>query len=192
MSFLLPFNDQDVLAFHKNSRWFLVWGAIMFILGALALSFTTFTTLFTIVLLGMLFMTVGVVILVDTFSFWLHKSTGFLIHFLMGLLYLALGFMFVKGPVWGSISLTLLLGVFYIVIGFFRIIFSLTLRAPKWGWNFLNGAVALLLGVLIMVQWPASSLFIIGLFVGIDLLIYGWAYMMAALAAGEMPKTKET
>jgi uncharacterized membrane protein HdeD (DUF308 family) len=65
--------------------------------------------------------------------------------------------------------------------GLLRVIFSLVVQFPAWPWVLLNGVVDLVLGVLILSGWPESSLWVIGLFVGIDLLFHGWSWMILAL-----------
>jgi uncharacterized membrane protein HdeD (DUF308 family) len=70
------------------------------------------------------------------------------------------------------------------VAGCFRIIVALSMRFPQWGWMLCNGVVTLILGLLIWRQWPGSALWIIGLFIGLDLIFTGWARVMLALAAG--------
>jgi uncharacterized membrane protein HdeD (DUF308 family) len=64
-----------------------------------------------------------------------------------------------------------------------RILFSLGANYPGWPWVLLNGVVDLVLGGLIWSGWPESSLWVIGLFVGIDLILHGWSWMSLALAA---------
>ncbi len=176
-------------AFGKNWGWFFIWGIALFILGLVAIGATTLTTLFSMIFLGSLLLIGGIVVIIDTFSFWWHKWSGFFLHSLIGILYCAMGVMFIKNPAVASISITLLLGIFYIIIGIFRTINSFSLKTPQWGWGFFNGLVSLLLGILILSSWPASGLFIIGLFVGIDLLFSGITYMMAALAARSLSKS---
>jgi uncharacterized membrane protein HdeD (DUF308 family) len=51
------------------------------------------------------------------------------------------------------------------------------------GWRLASSIITLLLGVLILLEWPASGLFIIGLFIGIDLIFTGWVYIVSALSA---------
>ncbi len=172
----------DLVAFSKNWGKFLVWGIILLILGLLAIGFATFTTLLSVIALGFFFFASGIVLIIDTLTFRQRKRKGFVIHLIMGVLYLLLGVVLIGNPIWASVSLTLFLGVFYLVLGLFRIFYSSYVQLPKWGWVLFNGVISLLLGLLILYHWPESSLFIIGLFVGIDLLFAGWAYIMAALA----------
>ena len=63
---------------------------------------------------------------------------------------------------------------------------SLDVRIPaeiihNWGWHALSGLITLLLGILVLAQWPVSGLWVIGLFVGIELLFYGGAWIALAL-----------
>lgn len=70
-----------------------------------------------------------------------------------------------------------MLAGFFIVGGTFRIIMALSERFPSWGWVAFNGAVTLLLGFLIWRQWPEASLWVIGTFVGIDLVLMGTNFL---------------
>ncbi|VVC75765.1 hypothetical protein AQUSIP_10590 [Aquicella siphonis] len=175
--------DQYLLAFGKNWVWFLLWGIAIAVLGLFAISATALTTLITVITLGLLLVLGGVVVIFDAFTFWRGKGSGFYLHVLMGILYLLAGSILIKNPLAGSVSITLLLGIAYIILGLFRVIYSLSMQMLRWGWSLFNGIITLLLGILIMANWPASSLFIIGLFVGIDLVFCGWAYIMVAIAA---------
>lgn len=163
------------------SRYFIL-GLALVVLGIFAIMQATFATLVSIVVLGFLIFFAGAVILVDTMGFWWDRWGGFFLHLIIALLYLAVGITLIMNPVEGSISLTLLLGIFYLVVGLVRIFFSASLRSPRWGWSLINGIITFILGVLILSSWPASSLFIIGLFIGIDMVFSGWAYIMASLA----------
>lgn len=165
-----------------------MWGLVLIVLGILAISATTLTTILSVFFLGLLILISGIVIIIDTFSFWWNKWYGFSLHLLMGILSSAGGILLITHPLSASIPLTLLLGILFILTGIIRIAYSTSLRSPRWGWIFISGMISLLLGILIMSNWPASSLYIIGLFVGIDLLFFGWAYVMAAFAARNLIK----
>ena len=185
MNYLLQVNDTELSAFNKNWGWFLVWGLILIGLGVAAISATTLSTIISIVILGALFFASGLIIIIDAFTFWRVKMRGFWWHLIIGLLYAFAGLVLLKSPLLGSISLTLVLGICFIFAGIVRIIYANMLKLPNWGWRLFNGILTLLLGVLIVAQWPASGLYIIGLFIGIDLVFSGWAYVMTALAARE-------
>jgi uncharacterized membrane protein HdeD (DUF308 family) len=72
--------------------------------------------------------------------------------------------------------------------GVFRIVGSLMYRFPQWGWVLFGGVLNLLLGILIWQQWPFSGFWVIGLFVGIDMIFNGWIWVMLALRLKSLPK----
>ena len=108
---------------------------------------------------------------------------GFALHLLTAGLYLIVGLFMIEDPVRAATVLTLLIMASFFVGGVLRVIFSLAVRFPAWPWVLLNGVVDLILGVLILNDWPESSLWVIGLFVGIDLLFHGWSWVILALTA---------
>lgn len=171
----------DHSAFGQNWGVFLTWGIVLAVLGFIAISAAIATTVITVVILGILLMLGGIVLLFDTFTYWRHKP-GFALHIMIGLLYLFGGIALIVHPVESSVSLTLLLGVLFLILGVIRMFFSFSLRSPQWGWGFFNGLLTFVLGILILSNWPEASLFIIGIFVGIDLLFCGLAYIVAALS----------
>jgi uncharacterized membrane protein HdeD (DUF308 family) len=83
----------------------------------------------------------------------------------------------------------MLMAIYFIVGGMFEVIAPLFMRLPDTGWHALNGVVSIVLGVLVLAQWPISGLWAIGLFVGIDLLFHGitwtaFAFALRSLAQG--------
>ena len=72
--------------------------------------------------------------------------------------------------------------MFFIVGGLFQLVGSFIVTSPGWGWQALDGAVTFLLGILLLAQWPVSGLWAIGLFIGIDLILYGCAWKALALS----------
>lgn len=188
MGFSTRFDDLHLPVFGKNWLRFFLWGIALVVLGIVAIYASTFATLLSVVLIGFLIFFGGSVLLIDTLSFWWGRWGSFFWHLLAAILYLGVGAVLILNPLEGSISLTLLLGVFYVVIGLTRIFLSSSSQMPQWGWSLVNGLITFTLGVLILASWPASSLFIIGLFVGIDLVFSGLNYMMLALAARRVSK----
>lgn len=183
MSLSFRFHDHHLPVFSNNWRRFLFWGIALVILGLVAISASAFTTLISVVALGFVFFAGGLIIAADTFTFWWNKWGGFFLHLIVALLYLYVGITLIGQPVESAGAITMLLGLFYLVIGAFRIGTSASLQMPGWGWSLTSGIIAFILGVLIITNWQEASFFIIGLFVGIDLVVVGWTYIMAALAA---------
>jgi len=99
------------------------------------------------------------------------------------LLYLIAGWVLASRPGIGALTLTLVIAVSLVVQGAFRIGAALSTRMDGWGSLLLSGIITLVLGLMIWNQWPLSGLWVIGLFVGIDILFYGWWLVSLALTA---------
>ncbi len=104
----------------------------------------------------------------------------------MGVLYVVLGLFFLRDPGDALLSMTLLLACVLMVGGLFRIIGSVMYHFPHWGWTLGGGIINLVLGIMIWQQWPVSGLWVIGLFVGIDLIFTGWTWVMLALSVKKL------
>ncbi len=182
MAHYFKVSHYDLNTFHKNWGWILFWGVSLVILGMLAISASVFTTLISVIFLGGVLLASGMVMTINSFQYWLHKP-GFMSHLLVALLYIVAGLLLMFTPIASAFSLTVLMAVFFIAMGFFRIIASAAFQLPNWGWSFLSGIITLLLGIVILAQLPSSGFYIIGLFVGIDLFIWGWAFIMLSILA---------
>jgi uncharacterized membrane protein HdeD (DUF308 family) len=95
--------------------------------------------------------------------------------------------MVVANPGATAVALTLLIAMFLIFGGIFRIVASISVRYPNWGWILLHGVVNVVLGIMIWREWPVSGLWIIGLFLGIELIFNGWSLVMLGFAARSLP-----
>lgn len=165
----------------ENWGWFLALGIFLIILGTVGVASAVYTTFITIFFLGVLLAAGGIAKLI--YSFWAKKWSGFFLSLLVGILYLVAGGILLYKPVQSAAALTLLMGWMFIVSGLFKIIASLVHRFEQWGWVLFSGIISLVLGILVLAEWPEASVWIIGLFVGIDLIIYGWLCVLLSFAA---------
>lgn len=160
--------------------WMLMTGILLIVLGTLALGPIVITTLSTVIFFGCLLLAAGIVQLVQ--AFYTHNWKEFFLALLMGVLSSTVGAIVIANPTVSIQPLTLILGIFFIAGGLFKIIVSLTANYQHWGWILVNGIVSLLLGGIIVYQWPASSLWVIGTLLAIDLIVSGWSYIILALS----------
>src|ERR1700724_558592 len=114
----------------------------------------------------------GVVYLFNLFP---NKRWGkFLLWVVLGVLYIIARFVTFDNPLLAAALLTLILGASLVAAGIMRIILAFSMkRETPWIWVVLSGVITLLLGLLILARWPVSSLYILGLFLGIDLIMAG-------------------
>lgn len=168
----------DIAEVRKNWGFFLVLGLLLIALGATALYFNVFTTLFSVFLLGVLLIISGIAQIIQ--SFLARKWSGLFLSLIAGVLYIVVGFLCVTRPLLSAASLTILISAFLLVSGLARMFTSALIRFEQWGWVFFNGIVTFLLGVMIYLDWPLSGLWIIGMFVGIDMILSGWSWTILA------------
>jgi len=164
-----------------RSLWwlFLVLGLLSLIVGLLAISSTFVATLVSVRVFGWLLLIAGISEVIH--AVMVRNLRGFALHLLSAGLYLLLGLFMLEDPLKAAAVLTLLLTASFLVGGVLRIVFSLAVRFPAWPWVLLNGVIDLILGGFLWSQWPEASLWIIGLLVGIELVIHGWAWIILAL-----------
>jgi len=90
----------------------------------------------------------------------------------------------VKNPLLASTTLTLFIAWALIAVGIVRIIMAFQLKGVAgWIWTLISGIAAIVLGIMILNNWPESGLWVIGMFVAIELIFNGWGMIMLALAA---------
>ena len=153
------------------------------VLGTVGLFMTFTLTLATVLFFGAMILAYGVLQLVHAFSCKGWKAI--LGHVLIAALYIGVGILIIIDPVIASTTLTLVLAAMLIAVGVIRIRMAFQMRGsvPSWYWALLSGVISILLGAMIILQWPASGLWIIGLFVAVELIFNVWAYVFVALAA---------
>lgn len=168
-------------ALQKNWRWFLALGIAMVVLGVITISYACIVTVTVAAtwLFGFFLLAGGIGEIIH--SFWVGRWSGTLLHLVIGLLYVLVGFMIIDQPENAAVQLTLLIAIFLMVTGIFRVVFAVSERFSGSGWVMLNGVVTFVLGLMIYKQWPASALWVIGLFIGIELIFNGWSWIMLSL-----------
>ena len=167
-----PRAGSDTAPLRAKWGWIVALGVVYLIAGFIALGSVAMATVASVLVVGVMMIVAGVA---EVFSAFQIKSWGkFLLWVLLGLLYVVAGFVTFQNPLLAAVLLTLVLGASLVASGIMRIIlaFSMKREAP-WIWVALSGVITLLLGVLILARWPVSSLYILGLFLGIDLIMAG-------------------
>jgi uncharacterized membrane protein HdeD (DUF308 family) len=162
-----------------NWGWFLAFGIVLLLLGIAAVARSFTATVVSMAFFGWLLVVAGVIEFVD--AFMVGKWQGFFLHLLLAMLFGVVGVLMLVKPTISAEAWTFVMSLFFLVAGLYQLIASAWAHAPGWGWQALNGAIASIMGVLVLAQWPVSGLWVIGLFVGIDLIVYGCAWIVMAL-----------
>jgi uncharacterized membrane protein HdeD (DUF308 family) len=180
--------DAAIPEMRKAGGWVMVWGVLLIIAGILAVLEPPIAALAAEFLLAWLFVFAGCVQIV--YAFHQRGEPGFRLKFLSAVLTLLLGiFMFLR-PGLGIASIALLIGGFMLASGVSSVMLAFSLK-PKagWGWVLFDGALSIVIALMIASGWPQSSIGFVGVLVGV-VMIYGgiWRIMLGrALRAGAAP-----
>jgi uncharacterized membrane protein HdeD (DUF308 family) len=170
----------------KHWWWFLSLGILLLVCGILSIVFPAISSWAAITVLSIVLMVAGVATIIG--SFWAGKWGGFLVQMLVGMIYVAASLVMQKDPLLTVAIITAYVAITFIVMGLFRILSTLVIRFPQWGWSLLNGCVTLLLGVVILRDFRQGDWWIIGLLVGIEMLFAGLSWIMLSLEIRKIPE----
>ncbi len=170
----------------RESKSSLMWiGILMAVVGAIAILFPFAATVTTNYMAGFLFLFSGVLGVWHSFSI---KGTGpFFGALLMGLITIVAGVFLISNPLEGILILTLTVGIVFIFEGAYQIFAAFELRPTKgWGWMLVSAIISIAAGLLIVSKLPGTSLFVLGLVMGINFLSTGISMIMLSKAVDEV------
>ena len=137
----------------RNWGWLLALGILMIIMGVVAMAAPVVATIAIQVMLGWLLVISGIA--EGIHAFMVKEWRGFLLELLSAVLYLGVGLLLLVDPLKGALALTIVLAVFLLVEGIFKISTALRVRDHRgWGWLLASGIVSVILGVLIWARGP--------------------------------------
>ncbi|CAM2925786.1 HdeD protein [Legionella steigerwaltii] len=157
------------------------FGVLLLLLGFIGLGMEIALTIVSMYFFAALLMLSGLSHIADAFRY--KKKRGTIWELCVAILYLIGAGIILYDPLLASTIITALLAWTLIVIGVTRITMSISLRDTEgWGWIFFAGVISLILGILILLHWPMSGLWIIGTFIAIDMIVSGWTYILIAIS----------
>ncbi len=176
------FVRPDLHKLHDKWGWFLAFGLLALVGGTLALANLLLATVASVFYLGALMLIAGIMHLVHAFQ--VKEWQDWLYWGLSGALYTLAGFLAFANPALTAAVFTLVMAVALMAAGLVRLWAGNRMRPMKGtGWIMIGGVITALAGLVIMVGWPVNSVWVLGLFLAIDLIFQGWALVAVALAA---------
>jgi uncharacterized membrane protein HdeD (DUF308 family) len=166
----------DTAPLRAKWGWIVSLGVVYVIAGFVALGSVMMATVASVFVVGVMMIVAGIAEIINAFQL---KGWGkFLIWALLGVLYIFAGFVTFENPLLAAALLTLILGAALIASGLVRIFLAFSMkRESPWIWVLLSSVVTLLLGLLIIAHWPISSVYVLGIFLGVDLVMAGAAWI---------------
>src|SRR6187200_1870119 len=140
----------------------------------LAIIYPVISSAAVVVLLGWLLIISGVV---QGFSL---IGAGQVPHFWLQLisviLAILIGFLFLRDPAQGMVTIALLLIVFFMIEGISKVVFALTIRPfPNWLWVLASGLVGIFLSLILWASMPVTAVWLVGFMLGLNLISVGAA-----------------
>ena len=156
--------------------WAVALGIALILCGVVALLSLVVATAVAVIWIGVMMITAGVVEIAHG-----YKMKGWgrsVLWMITGALYIIGGFFAVVDPLPASIVLTLILAIALIIIGCVRTWMGFQLRGEGHkGWVILSGVLTLLFGLIILIHWPFSGLYALGIILGVDLIQTGAGWL---------------
>ncbi|MGY0020018.1 HdeD family acid-resistance protein [Streptomyces sp. cg35] len=183
----------------RGFGWLAVLGGLLVVAGVIGLFYTAFATLTSMLLFGWLLLIGGLVGLLHAIQS--RGSNFFWLGVVVAALNLAAGIVVIRRPEGTAQALTMFAALLFLTGGVFRLVGALVVRGPQFGWTLVQGAFGILLGVLVLGNWPESSRYVLGCFFSLALLFDGLGLLATGLGgrrivnlvqqAEEPPKTEQ-
>ncbi len=168
----IPVEQTLFKKFGKHAK---IAGVIFVLLGIAGIAFPPFMTMTTVVFVSWLLLFAGISAAIFTWQTDREDWMGWLKAF--ALILVALYMLFF--PIGGAATVGLLLSIYFFTDAFAGFGLAMNMRPAQGWWVWLlNAVLSLVLGVLFVIGWPFSSLYLVGIFVGISLLFDGIALIM--------------
>jgi uncharacterized membrane protein HdeD (DUF308 family) len=163
-------------------------GILFIILGMVGIAGQTLFSLVSVNVLGIFLFAGGVLQAVHAFQSAGWKSVS--VQLIFAVLYIAAAIYLWAFPIPALEAITLWLAAIFFVTGFLRLVSAFQHRHfAEWFWLALSAAISILMGVLIMNNFPTSSLWLPGLLIAIELLLQGWSLLFLGFAARSLAKS---
>jgi uncharacterized membrane protein HdeD (DUF308 family) len=177
--------ESVVPAIKKASAWVIIWGIVTFVCGVLAIILPLTFSFGIALAIGCLILTAGIAHLF--FAFDTRSVDGFLWQILLSALYAMVAICLLVNPLLSVLSLTLILAIFLLLEGILELVLYFVLRRFRPSvWVLIDGIGTLILGILMISQWPPVTPQIIGALIGISLMLSAVSRVILSLAIRTM------
>lgn len=162
-------------------------GIVAILIGCVAILVPAVASVGTAIFVGWILLIAGCFLVAGAFT--AHSIGTVLLRLVWALLTVIVGLWFIVEPDNGTLTLTLVLGIYFLFMGATRIAVAFASRGQQnAGLLGLSGVAALLIGIFVLVKFPSSADWAIGLLVGIDLIFAGWTLVSVSLLGKDLSR----
>jgi uncharacterized membrane protein HdeD (DUF308 family) len=163
-------------------------GVLAIVVGCIAILVPAVAAVGTAIFIGWILLFAGGFLVAG--AFMAHSIGTVVLRLVWAALTVLVGVYLIVEPHNGTLTLTLVLGIYFLFMGLTRIAVAFAGRGqPNAGLVGLSGVAGLLIGILVLAKFPSSADWAIGLLVGIDLIFAGWSLTSAALLGRDLART---
>ncbi|HEY0317947.1 MAG TPA: HdeD family acid-resistance protein [Solirubrobacterales bacterium] len=175
-------------ALARTWRTLMVVGVLAIFVGCVAILIPAVASVGTAIFIGWILLIAGGFLVAAAFS--AHSIGTVVLRLIWALLTVIVGIWLIVEPHNGTLTLTLVLGIYFLFMGLTRIAVAFAARGQQnAGLVGLSGVAGLIVGILILVKFPSSADWAIGLLVGIDLIFAGWTLTSVALVGKDLSRS---
>jgi uncharacterized membrane protein HdeD (DUF308 family) len=171
-------------AVREHWKAFLFEGILLSIIGLAAMIVPPLASLAITIFLGWMFLVSGIAGLFLTY--WARNMPGFWWSLISAALAVLAGGILLARPMQGVLTLTIVIGAYFLAEGVASIMYALEHRkelSGRWSWVLIAGLMDIVIAFFIIAGLPGSAEWAIGLLVGINMLFGGATLIGMALAA---------
>ncbi|MDE8346469.1 MAG: DUF308 domain-containing protein [Acidocella sp.] len=163
----------------KFGPYTLITGILLILLGTAGIFLPGVMSLGTAIFVAWLLIVGGILWAIHTYKY----SPKNVMDWLKPTLLLITGGLMLFSPVSGVAAVGLMLAIYLLLDAFGSFALAQSIHPARgWGWMVFNGVTSILLAMLFLIGWPVTSLWLVGLYVGISLLFDGWALVVIGLS----------
>jgi uncharacterized membrane protein HdeD (DUF308 family) len=156
----------------QHSGWFIALGGLMILLGIAAIVEPLIATVAVARVFSWIFLFAGIIRII--YAVQSRQDRGFGLKLVIGMLYVTTGIVLLNNIFGAALTLTIAFGGAILVQGILEVIGAFKARPDaNWSWMLVSGLMAIVLGILIFYQWPFSAAWLLGVFVGVNLMFTG-------------------
>ncbi len=163
-------------------HWFVGLGILLIVMGLIALALPLVGAATALFLVAFPIIVAGAANVAHAFS--TRDWSGFWGDLAVGAVYLLGGVLLLANPYIGIAGIALVLGIYFLVVGVARMVLAFQVAgSPGWGWMLASGVVAVMLGAIVLANWPGDAVWVLSVLIGVDLIFSGTSVLMLAMMA---------
>src|ERR1700676_4801888 len=162
--------------------WLLALGIVQIIAGWIAIAIPVVASFAAVAIFGAVLLVTAIFQLIHAFSVRAWPRSAW--YGLGGGVYAIAGLLVAINPISGALTLAVIIAILFIADGVLRVAFGTSVRPlAGWGWLIAGGLGSIVVGVILLIGWPATALWVTGLLLGINLVFTGTMHIALALAS---------